>query len=123
MPARPPGLIDAAGTNDGIVRTVLPRPVNGPRTSDDHHVTRRWAGRATHSGHEIEPIAAPEQLWPLGSKHFHDPIGRISPRIVDLFERTGGRQAIVAQCNSPYAVDEQITFAVFADSMTRIDAT
>src|SRR5260221_5357182 len=45
------------------------------------------------------------------------------PRVVNLSQFTGSRQAITRQANAPHAVEEQITFAVFTHGVARVDTT
>src|SRR5690606_33854618 len=122
VPARPPGFVLRNGAHERVVRTMLPRTVNGTRPRRDHHVARDRSGRAADRRDEINPVAAAEQCGAFRGEVFHDPILRITPRTVGRLEFAIDRQTVVGETHFADAVDEEITFAVLAHHVAGIDA-
>src|SRR5688572_4227652 len=81
------------------------------------------ARSATDRGDQIEIAVLPEELRAFGRVHLDDPVIRVTPQLVcALDQRAIERQPVIGKSNAAAAVEEEVTLAVFADDMARIDA-
>ena len=119
--ARPPRFIGGLRAHQRVARAVFPRAMHRTRTRGDDHVARRWAGGAADRGDQVQPALAPQQLWTFRREVLGDPVLRVAPWLVGVFQFAIGGQAVVAQADLADAVDEQIAPAVFADHVAGID--
>ena len=119
--ARPPFLARIGGAHQRIGRAVFPGTVDRLRACGDHHVPGGRTRRATDGGHHVEVFAVAHDLRAFRREALDHPVVGITPRIVNMFDGAIGRQPIVLELHAIAAREEQVSLAVLADDVARVD--
>ena len=103
MAARPPGLVPVKGSNDRIVRAVLPGTSDRTRAGHHDHVAGRGPCGAALAREHVEPTLAAQELGALQREAFDDPVVVALPSADEPLVATGVVPPASSSSSPPHA--------------------
>ena len=124
MAFAPPPFVLTPGMYQRIIRRILPRSVDRPRTGLHHHMTGGRSGRTTLCIQVVIVFSDTSQFRSFQTHPLGDPFFRIFPTAVyDLLRTFYDRQSVGRQFYALAATHEHPPLAILSHHMTGIDIT